>query len=86
MMFRRILEAKLSQKIMLPLVGALIGLEIALVTLTFLTMGCSKTLVIKSDSETVALQKGEKAPFEGFILTEGALTDLLETLERCKNK
>ena len=36
------------------------------------------------ESRTVKLNQGELAPFDGWLLTNGAVTKLLEAAERCK--
>ena len=52
-------------------------------TLSVLSLtGCaSKPLVIQESSLVVKIQKGDAAPHDGYLLSERALSDLLECCE-----
>ena len=50
-------------------------------------IGCSvtKTTVVMPEAKTVKLEQGMPAPYAGWLLTDSALTSLLEMAEECRN-
>ena len=44
----------------------------------------TKAVIVLNEARTVKLQEGEPAPWSGWLLTDGALTTLLEEVERCQ--
>jgi hypothetical protein len=61
-------------------------LQIATPMLFLLVLiSCSqKPAIVLNEAKTVALEQGEKAPWDGWLLTDGALTTLLEEVEACQ--
>ena len=59
---------------------------LTILTLSLLaSTGCAKKppVVVLSDSNTLILQAGEPAPWSGWLLSDGAVVDLLEAADRC---
>lgn len=64
----------------------ILSLMILIASLAALTACCRApiTTVLLPESRVQKLLKGELASFDGFLLTGGALTKILEGAERCK--
>ena len=56
-----------------------------LMLLLLVSTACSgpKTTVLP-EAKTAKIKQGEAAPFEGWILTDGAMAKILEAAERCQ--
>lgn len=62
------------------------SLMILIASLAALTACCRAptTTVLLPESRVQKMLKGESASYDGFLLTGGALTKILEAAERCK--
>lgn len=58
-------------------------MAILFISVAWLT-GCGKTLVIMGESKVVKMNQGQAVPFEGYLLTPAAMSDLLECCEAAK--
>jgi len=61
-------------------------LSVAILLLCLLlSTGCSqRPLIVVNEAKTLKLMQGESAPWDGWLLTDGALVTLLEEVKRCQ--
>ena len=66
------------------MIGKILLMGILTLSLLGLTGCLQKPVIVLNEARTVKLQEGEPAPWSGWLLTDGALTTLLEEVERCQ--
>ena len=59
-----------------------------LILLSSVLMSCSliktQPVIVQPESQVQKMLKGESANFSGYLLTDSALSQLLESAEKCK--
>lgn len=74
---------RLNKGVAISLTGMLLLSSNALI-------GCSalrpKPTIVMPEARTVKLMPGDKAPYAGWLLTDGAMAKLLEAAERCNKE
>jgi hypothetical protein len=67
------------------MVGKILSIMMLMLFLSGLT-GCllKQETIVLNEARTVKLEVGMQAPWDGWLLTDGALITLLESVERCE--
>lgn len=66
--------------------AASIWLTATLMLLLLGLTGCygPKQTIVLPEAKTVKIEQGQAAPFEGWLLTDGAMATIIEAAERCQ--